>query len=273
MPKGLPPFIPWMSTTWTFDLTNASKKTTFSGATAAFPNRAIDSASKPALFQSNLLDAMPRPNRKGAQPRRSKPRKRRKVYILAYEGNYAEPQYYNELKSQWLHDREEHIELVSLHRPADNTNSAPKHVFKQLKRYKTEYLTDPDDEFWMIIDRDKWRLDEWVEKCHAEQNFHIALSNPCFELWLLMHVFKLDDFSAAELFENRRLGRKRRFLDNYLGQHLPEGYKKNNILPERFVTEEGIRAAIEQARQLDQGDIMEVLGSYNYKLLEKLLKD
>lgn len=214
---------------------------------------------------------MPRQHSRGPHQRSSTPRKRRKVYILAYEGNCAEPQYYDELRSQWLQDRHDQVELVGLKRPAGDTNSAPRHVFKQLKRYKSSYLTEPEDEFWMIIDRDQWRLDEWVEKCYAEENFHIALSTPCFEFWLLLHLFELEGFDLERLLENKKLGRKRRFLDHYLDQHLPKGYKKNNILPQRFLTEEGIERAIRQAEALDQGDILEVLGSHNYKLLQKLL--
>lgn len=215
---------------------------------------------------------MPRQHSSGPHQRSSTPRKRRKVYILAYEGNCAEPQYYDELRSRWLYDRNEQIELVCLRRPAGDTNSAPRHVFKQLKRYKTSHLTDAEDEFWMIIDRDQWRLDEWVEKCYAEENFHIALSNPCFEFWLLLHLFDLNDFDPAQLLENKKLGRKRRFLDHYLDQHLPKGYKKNKILPARFLTVEGLQRALHQAAALDQGEnILDTLGSYNYKLLQKLL--
>lgn len=216
---------------------------------------------------------MPREVNNGIQRKKLLPKSRRKTYVLAYEDNYASPQYFEELNNNLLYDKNNRIELISLKRQRGDTNSAPNHVFKRLKAYKNEYLTEPGDEFWMIVDRDAWKLEVFREKCQDEQNFHLAITNPCFEFWLLLHCFDLAEFDPAELLENRKLGRKRRFLDHFLNTKLEEGYDKRSILPERFLTAEGLQAAIDQAQQIDQGDIMEVLGSHNYLLLQKLLAD
>ncbi len=191
-----------------------------------------------------------------------------KLYILAYEGNETEPQYYQALKEQ-LRYSDTVIKILSLKRARLDTMSAPKHVFQQLKTYKNSYRTKPTDEFWMIIDRDRWKLEEWLEKCQAEKNFYVALTNPCFEFWLFLHHFDVADFKEEELLTNRKLNKKKRFLDQYLNRNLEGGYLKNAIRPERFLPY--VQRAISQARQLANNDLLTQLGSDNYKLLEKLL--
>ncbi|MGH1338804.1 MAG: RloB family protein [Aureispira sp.] len=195
-------------------------------------------------------------------------KKPEKLYILAYEGNETEPQYYQALKEQ-LRSSNTVIKILSLKRARLDTLSAPKHVFNQLKTYKKNYRTTAQDEFWMIIDRDRWKLDEWLEKCRLEKNFFVALTNPCFEFWLLLHLFEVTDFQEEQLLINKKLNKKKRFIDQYLNKHLAGGYQKNDIQPERFLPH--LSKAIEQAKRFANNDLLTELGSDNYKLLEKLL--
>jgi hypothetical protein len=192
-----------------------------------------------------------------------------KLFILAYEGNETEPQYYQAIK-EYLRYSDAVIKILSLKRPRLDTMSAPKHVFRQLKTYKNLYRTSPSDEFWMIIDRDRWKLEEWLEKCRLEKNFYVALSNPCFEFWLLLHHFEVRDFSEEDLLTNKKINKKKRFLDHYLNKNLEGGYLKNDIQPERFLPH--LQRAIAQAKLFSDNDLLTQVGSDNYRLLEKLLK-
>lgn len=201
--------------------------------------------------------------------RRTKVKKQpEKLYILAYEGNETEPQYYQAVKEHLRHT-DTVIKILSLKRPRLDTMSAPKHVFNQLKNYKNSHHTTPQDEFWMIIDRDRWKLEEWLEKCQQEKNFFVALTNPCFEFWLLLHHFDVGMFKEEDLLQNKKLNKKKRFIDQYLNKHLEGGYQKNNIQAERFLPH--LERAIAQAQLFAANDLLTQLGSDNYKLLEKLL--
>lgn len=191
-----------------------------------------------------------------------------KLYILAYEGNETEPQYYQALKEQLRYSNTV-IKILSLKRARLDTMSAPKHVFNQLKTFKNRNRTTAQDEFWMIIDRDRWKLEEWLEKCRLEKNFFVALTNPCFEFWLLLHHFEVTDFKEEALLVNKKLNKKKRFIDQYLNKYLEGGYQKNDIQPERFLPY--IARAIAQAKRFAGNDLLTELGSDNYKLLEKLL--
>lgn len=194
-----------------------------------------------------------------------------KIFVLSYEGNDTEPQYYEALKEK-LKYKEFTLHIESLKRIKSDTNSAPKHVFNKLIEKRKEYHFKDDDEFWMIIDRDRWKLDEWVEKCKNEKNFYIALSNPCFEFWLLLHIKNIDEYSEEEIkdiFENKKISKKRTHLEKILSELLADGYSKSNLKPERFL--KNIDTAIQQAKKLSGSDILENLGSNNYVLVEKLI--
>lgn len=197
-------------------------------------------------------------------------RKQGKIFILSYEGNDTEPQYYEALKEK-LKYKNLVLHIESLKRNRDDTNSAPNHVFKKLKEKKSEYNFKKTDEFWMIIDRDRWKLDEWVQKCKQEKNFYIALSNPCFEFWLMLHFFDLTSFTTNELkeiFENKKVSSKRRYIDKYLSDNLENGYNKKNLNCNRFL--DNISKAITQAEKLANNNILNNLGSENYLLVKKL---
>lgn len=195
-----------------------------------------------------------------------------KIFILAYEGNISEPQYYEALKEK-LKYKEHLVQVVSLKRDPKDTKSAPNHVFHKLKKVKEEFNLKSTDEFWMIIDKDRWVLDKWVEKCKSEGNFNIALSNPCFEFWLFLHIAELSDYTIIEqndMKENGKVNKKKNLLDQILNDLMEDGYSKTNIKPERFLTK--ISNAIRQGIELDSNEIHESLGSHNYKLVQRLIE-
>ena len=196
-----------------------------------------------------------------------------KIFILAFESNYAEYQYYEAIKDKAKY-QEDVIYIVNLKREeGQKNNSAPKYVFQLLKKTKQNYKLKATDEFWMIIDRDRWKLDEWREKCEKEKNFFIALSNPCFEFWLLLHIKDIADFSDVELqkmYENKKVTRKKNYLEKVLIEALPEdeSYNKTKIKPNRFLPH--LEKAVRQSEVLDNDDIYKNLGSHNYLLIKKL---
>ena len=53
------------------------------------------------------------------------------------------------------------------------------------------------DEGWIVIDRDAWTETE-LNNVHREANergFYVAFSNPCFELWLYLHLCDARSFN------------------------------------------------------------------------------
>lgn len=57
-----------------------------------------------------------------------------------------------------------------------------------------------EDVVWLVLDVDRWgieKLREIGEIC-LRKNWGIAISNPCFEVWLYAHISELENFKGEE---------------------------------------------------------------------------
>jgi hypothetical protein len=134
------------------------------------------------------------------------------------------------------------------------TKSHPKHIIKLLEERSNqweEWGIEPN-ELWMIIDRDKQNVSEQqirkiIDSCNSK-GYNIALSNPAFELWLLLHFKDIDQYSEIELLKNRKISANRRFIEKEVSK-LADGYSKSNLKFERF--KDGIYDALNRANNLE----------------------
>jgi hypothetical protein len=207
--------------------------------------------------------------------RESNNTEREKIFVLAFEGNITEEKYFSEFKSSHKFN-DELIYLHLLTRNADDTNSAPNHVFSKLKKEaKEEFNFKDGDELWMIIDTDRWKnIPKIIEACNGLENMFVAVSNPCFELWLLLHIKDIQEYGEEELeslFKNHKIGNR-----NYVETKIVEivgSYNKTNLKTDDFLP--NIDTAVSRAKNLDQPqeEYPTKLGSHIYKLIEKLRKE
>jgi len=206
--------------------------------------------------------------------RESNSKPKEKIIVLAFEGNNTEAIYFEKLKES-IRFNDDLIHLLPLRRIPTDTNSAPIHVFRKLKNeIKDIYNFGSNDELWMVIDRDKWPNIPEIHALCQEQNFNLALSNPCFEFWILLHIKDLSEFTTEEqkhIYDNYKVTSKKTYLKKLLGQLL-NGYDESDPKPERFM--EYIDLAINRAKALDYPPetYPTELGSHIFKLAEKLLK-
>ena len=81
--------------------------------------------------------------------------------------------------------------------PTDDCRSAPTFIAERLDQFRREYNLDDDDQLWYCGDIDHWARGNHISNLrmvlqHCRQaKYHVALSNPCFELWLLLHFIDL----------------------------------------------------------------------------------
>ena len=160
-------------------------------------------------------------------------RKQRKRVVIATEGSITEPLYFNGL----FRKPDTILQIVVLGSPRRGGKAGPKEV---LERLEQEAANDrrPGDQFWVVIDRDQWKaetLNQIAKRCR-EQGFELAVSNPCFEFWLYLHIAESKEFSSSqECYES-------------LKKKLPQ-FDKVNYDPEIFRT--GIPKALKRAEALD----------------------
>ena len=202
-----------------------------------------------------------------------------KLFVLSYEGTVTEKKYFEDFRKSELFNDSGLIEIISLKRPS-NTGSDPINIKKLLQKAKREFRFKSTDEFWLIIDRDDWEsihhhnFDGLVQDCKNENNFFLAMSNPCFEIWLILHLKDINDFSKEEqekILKNEKLTPSKNYIDKVLGEIQGRGYNKR---PNPKIFLPMIEIAVKRAKELDinNEDYPKYLGSHIYKLIKKLLK-
>ena len=171
------------------------------------------------------------------------------------------------------------IEIIPLKRK-EKSGMDPLSVKKLLKKAKEDFPFKITDEFWLIIDRDDWEtihkinFDELLEDCKTEKNFFLAMSNPCFEIWLVLHLKELSEFSEEEIelvYKNDSISNKKNYIDKVLGDLQKRGYNKN---PNPSIYLPLTKTAIDNAKKVDNGEeeYPTGVGTHVYKLIEKLIK-
>ena len=66
-------------------------------------------------------------------------------------------------------------------------------IYLEKDKFQQEEQWNPkdDDVLWFVLDVDKWKresIQELIDACEKDNIWHIAISNPCFEVWLLYHL-------------------------------------------------------------------------------------
>ncbi len=198
------------------------------------------------------------------------------VYVISIAGEgKTEEQYFDGIYDL---DSSDIIKIDRLQKEnVEDTKSHPNYVIELLderKEYWKEYGIEAN-ELWMVVDRDKQNVSEEqlyaiIDKCNKE-GYNLALSNPTFEFWLLLHVNNLDKYSKEDLLKNRKINKKRRFIEKELSVIL-DGYSKNNLNFDKF--KDGIKDAIKRAKKLPiQNEVLlKELGTSVCILVDKLVR-
>ena len=199
-----------------------------------------------------------------------------RLIVIASEGKDTERIYFNALAEEYMNPRV-HVHILER---SDNeiNNSSPEHVLKQLNDYKDQYELESDDELWLVVDRDRWTeamLSQVATECAQDNYMHMALSNPCIELWLLLHLVNVTLFPPEELqlwMENRRRSKN---ADPYLKVRLRQemgSYHESDYDAKMLI--EHVEIAIERAKLLDKIPAdrwPQTLGTRVYLLAESVM--
>ena len=199
-----------------------------------------------------------------------------RLIVIAAEGKDTERIYFKALAKEYTNPR---VHVHILERSVDEqNNSSPEHVLKQLNDYKSQYELEADDEIWLVVDKDRWTeamLSRVATECSQEVAMHMALSNPCFELWLLLHIEDAASLTPEEQMlwmENRR---KSKNADPYLKVRLRQkmgSYHESSYDALSLIAH--IEDAIERAKTLDKNPTdrwPQTLGTRVYLLAESVM--
>ena len=133
-------------------------------------------------------------------------RRYRRVFFIETEGSVSEPQYFEMLNNICAP-----VQVKTLKRLA---GSAPQYLLAGMRRWLAHEGLRPTDQAWIVVDTDSWpegRLVELHRWSTEDARYGLAVSNPKFEFWLLLH-FEDGNGAATSAECSRRLGRR---LPNY----------------------------------------------------------
>ena len=196
-----------------------------------------------------------------------------KLIVIATEGEKTEKKYFEEMVSSKYYNNSR-VKILVLEKE-DPSASSPEHVLEEISKFEKDYEFEENDEWWLVIDVDRWgekKLSQVASDC-LRKNYHLAVSNPCFEIWLLLHLKSLSEYSSnvlEEFSENKKTGTRNR-IDSEILSILGE-FNKSDLKVEHFLPE--LDKAIQRAKELDTDTDLRWpndLGSRVYRLAESIL--
>ncbi|MCQ2287161.1 MAG: RloB family protein [Bacteroidales bacterium] len=197
------------------------------------------------------------------------------LFAIATEGKDTERVYFEALRDKLQTNR---IRLEIL--PSEENDSGPESVFNRLKSFEETYDTSHDDQLWVVVDRDKWSekiLSEIALFCSKSRNFFLGLSNPCFELWLLLHredVSVYDEKTLEQLKANKKLRKGgdtwlKRKMRAVLGSYSESSYDAKMLLG-------NVDDAIARGKKMDVDETQrwpQTVGTRVYRLVKNILTE
>lgn len=222
-----------------------------------------------------------------------------KIVFLSFEGHVTEEEYF-EIVSDIFSSIKSKIQFISVAEDAVRTHhklrtreqesilskSRPKQLVERIEQFKQEksdiyqFEQYPEDEFWVVTDVDSnWSplwINEWNEaitKCDAN-GYKYAISNPFFEVWLLLHHDNCKDEDQFYAVTNEHEYEKTSHFRERLRELKVPLKKEKQVIAEHY-SEEKILQAIERAKalHLDPSDMQpKYFSSTVYILIQKIIE-
>ena len=184
-----------------------------------------------------------------------------RLFVIACEGAAREKAYFERLRPNSPRLR---FEVISPQmQENDNVgNSSPRWVLDRVVKFieKEGVNIENGDRIWFVLDVDRWRKALYDIQAECEkQRWQIALSNPCFEVWLWLHIKEMAESQSITCQDF-----KAEINKNFAG-----GYKV-----EVFTKPEFYKSALAKAKALDtaSGFMPDLKTSKVYLLLEELFE-
>ncbi len=187
-----------------------------------------------------------------------------KLFAIACEGGKREPNYFKVFEHFSRRVSVDVIEAIVSDEEMQSKHqlrSAPRWVLDRAVAYiEREGLLD-EDELWFVLDTDRWSFEQLSQinhYCERFPNWHIAISNPCFEVWLYFHK-KQDIAASASQTCNE--------FKSEISDFAKGGYHELKFIGD-------LRIAIENARQADQQQnyfMPDIKVSKIYSLVENIM--
>lgn len=211
--------------------------------------------------------------------RKGETRQTLKAYLIACEGICTEPNYINGLVR--FEKASRRIAEGTVVKIASHQHSDPCGVLADLLGTPNK---EAYDECWIVIDRDETELKGKGFGGHSAENFNqafkdskkcgveVACSNPCFELWIVLHFEFRDTACYRDDIQKKALEKVNSILSKDKQLKKVEDLKTIENLYD--LLKEKVETARRNAEKLKDNEINQINPSSGmYKLLNSLLKN
>lgn len=136
-----------------------------------------------------------------------------KRVIVSSEGQVTEVKYFTELKNRIPKRFFNNFDIIVCKRKLeDQNNSSPANVLASAEDFIKNIsptINSERDEVCIVVDLDKWPEAQLaaVRQLCIQKKFMMLVSNPCFEIWLLLHHIDCSQLTEEE--KNNLLGKQR----------------------------------------------------------------
>lgn len=230
-------------------------------------------------------------------PYRSKRPTTSKIIFLSCEGSVTEEEYI-EVLSRIYDGVKSRVQIISV--AEDEVHTLPKNrtkeqnqvlgkskpwqlverinKFREEKEAKYEFSKYPEDEFWIVSDVDdnldnhKIKFENAIQECERK-GYKYAISNPFFEIWLLLHHDEVsEEDKKYAVTETHHYEATDHFRIRLKEKDAP--LKDQKHLNFEHYSDEKVRLAVERAKDLmgENEKIPSDYGTYVYKIVEEILE-
>ncbi len=153
-------------------------------------------------------------------------------HLIVCEGQQTEPRYFKGMQDALKHEFRQRIH-ISIKGTGKHTTDLLEFAINECKG------NEPFDHVWLVYDKDDFsdeEFDKVEEFCSEEKfgnaNFHALWSNPCFELWLLLHFqYTTAQMDATQVYKKVDTEFKKQFGASYLKNANDHFGKLRSLLP------------------------------------------
>lgn len=190
------------------------------------------------------------------------------LLVVAAEGYATEYSYFKGIGEEIVDSR---VKLIALKRE-ESGESCPVQVVQEIDKYRKSHSLQPSDEYCVVVDADRrsdQKLSEAAALC-SQKKYLLAATNPCFELWLMLHHVELSDLTNEDWTEIKTNCKTRccELIRAKIGQFSSKKIEIQQFWP---ISDR----AVKSARELDinkESRWPQFPGTRVYLIVEKILK-
>ncbi len=108
--------------------------------------------------------------------------------VIVVEGDVAEPSYFRMIEEKFKNS-------IKLKIVPSQKKSSPKNLLETARKERREYSDSGSEKkpesIWIVCDVDLHKNCQIIIKEAQDEGFKVAISNPCFEVWLFQHLAEI----------------------------------------------------------------------------------